>query len=89
MELLETDDLSQEQLQILQKRVEHVSYRDIQTYWTEKFHSFIRLEAIETCIIRGCLGFKWEKGMNGVDMPYLCPADMRALTAKIKENAEN
>ena len=89
MELLEVGDLSEQQLEILAKRVDHVSYRDIQKYWQETYHSFIRLEAIETCIIRGSLGFKWEKGMNGGDRPYLCPADMRSLTAKIRENAEN
>ena len=65
MELLSVAYLSEEQLEIMQSRVEGRSYREIQVSWQESRNSYIRLEAIETCIIRGSLGFKWEKGMSG------------------------
>ena len=89
MELLEVSDLSEEQLFILRARINGSAYRDIQTKWNNEKHSFIRLEAIMTCIIRGALGFKWEKGMNGGERPFLCPADMRKLQDKIIQGSEN
>ena len=69
MELLEVGDLSADQLFILRSRVDGASYREIQSKWQREKNSFIRLESITTCIIRGALGFSWDKGMKGGERP--------------------
>ena len=89
MDLLEVGDLSADQLFILRERIDGTSYRDIQSKWSEEKREFIRLESITTCISRGALGYRWEKGMNGGERPYLCPADMRRLHDNIVESAQN
>ena len=88
MEFIDQELLTEEQLWIIRKRVEGVTYRNIKEQWDASHDTKIRQEAIEIAILRSVMGYHWKKGCETGPKKYLCKADTDKLAKIILDKSE-
>ena len=88
MEYLTGDDFTQNQILILEHRMDGDTYEQIQQFMTRHTGINTTPKQISTCLLRSSLGLKWDYGMVNGEHPYLCPADMRELADIVRSFAE-
>ena len=88
MEFVDQELLTEDQLWIIRKRVEGVTYRSIKEQWDSSHDTKIRQEAIEIAILRSVMGYHWKKGCETGPKKYLCKADTNKLSKLILEKSE-
>ena len=83
------DDISLNQVWVLEMRACRFGVHEICRKWKEHFNSTAELghNAYYSCILCTVLGYHWDKGENGGKRKFLCPEDLRALDAEIRNHA--
>lgn len=85
MEFIATEDLSEHQIFILEKRLEKKTYKQISGQFYTEFQIQLFDCKLSTAIKRAALGYKWSPGMKGGQDPYLCSRDMEELRDAVQD----
>ena len=76
---MDWDYFTEEQISILEWKIEGKSHRSVQECWRAKYQTTLSLDAISVCIARAARGLEWNHQLETGADSYLCPADLLAL----------
>ena len=85
------DEMSPEQLWILEQRAIGISVHQICTKWKEKFNKETELgrSVFKTCILHCAFGLNWQPSLSTGQYPYLCDRDLLKLEEFVEKKAED
>jgi hypothetical protein len=83
MEFIDPSETSEEQLIIINARLNGEKYQEISEHFTPN----LTKDKIVNAIMRAARGFKWERGQRAGSLPYLCPEDSEDLESNIRQAA--
>ena len=85
--LIDWDEMSDQQIWILEQRARCVPVNKLVQKWKIQFHTTTELgiQAFYSALMRASLGLLWTQTVETGTFPYLCPKNMKRLEIFIEK----